>query len=75
MQLLGHDTKNKIGGPQRFPQTTHSIVTALSSSPELDGKTVLLKTPHTPFTGYREAMLERGLEASSLLPSLHSTKR
>jgi hypothetical protein len=52
----------------------HRQLSLLIYPPGLNGKTLLLKTPHTLVTGYRETklMLTRKLP---LLASFHSTRR
>lgn len=53
------------------------MVIALGCPLELDGNTVLLKTPQTLVAEYREAKLELAwnkLEASFLLDSLHGVR-
>lgn len=52
-------------------RTLQAIAVAPGCPPELDGKTLLLKTLHTGVTGHEEIRLK----ASSLLTSAHSARR
>lgn len=49
----------------KIPKTTPAIVIVLCSTPELDGKTVLLNTPYTLVTGRRENQVGTKLSGSS----------
>lgn len=44
---------------QESPQTVETVAIALGCPPELEGKTLLLKTPHTSDTGLRGIKVER----------------
>lgn len=57
-------------------QIFHDIIIALGCPPELDSKTVLLKTVHPYIIEHGEMnLLLTNLEASSLPSSLHSAGR
>lgn len=55
------------------PRTTQGIAAALGCPPEPDGKTILLRTPHTSFAGHREISLDQA--TLYLLASFHSDGR
>ena len=60
------------GVVQETPTVTQAIDTALDNLPELEGKTVLLKTEHTSESGIGAAKLELTWKAVPLKASSHS---